>query len=458
MPRLRMTTTPVWFAGFLALCLTVAYGQSDATARGQVVRRQGEITASDVYVRSGPSLNHYTTLKLDAGDRVMVVGETGDWFEILPPEGAFSLISGDYVDEASDGARGVVNGDRVRVRAGSLLNDNKYTVQMMLDRGAEVSILGRNPDGFLRIVPPSGATLWISKTFVALAAGGGVAVSDPSATRSEHSGGESPTAPAGAGDAVLEEAGSAGSGSEARLARPSPEEPGVSSAFEGAALTPARRSLDQIDADAHREMAKPMSERRLEPLIERYQAVAGDEGDVLAARYAQERIRQLRDVQSIIQTVRDMRQVSEESESARREFLQQRASIPTVVPPEPSALDAQGTLRESALYPPDREPRRYRLVDEAVTPARTIAYVDVPGDFYRPVEPLLGRRVGIRALARDWQAGGVDPVRIYTVGEFVLLDSTHEGVSTESSDSAPAGGVDDSRKESSAGSDNERGS
>ena len=66
------------------------------------------ISGNDVYVRSGPSSNHYPVLKLAAGARVTVVGERGAWYEIVPPAGAFSFISGDFVDSA-DGKTGVVN-------------------------------------------------------------------------------------------------------------------------------------------------------------------------------------------------------------------------------------------------------------------------------------------------------------------------------------------------------------
>jgi uncharacterized protein YgiM (DUF1202 family) len=126
------------------------------------------VTAHDVYVRSGPSANHYPVCKLGAGARVTVMGETGEWFEILPPDDAFSFVSGDYVD-SPDGRKGVINGDNVRVRAGSVLDDFahlKYVVQVHLAKGTEVDILARDPDGFLRIKPPAGATLWVSRSLV----------------------------------------------------------------------------------------------------------------------------------------------------------------------------------------------------------------------------------------------------------------------------------------------------
>ena len=159
--------------GSWVICIVLAFTASElvgvrsafAQAYDRPVIAEGEVNSDNVYVRSGDSLNHYTICKLNAGRRVKIVAERGDWYEILPPEDAFSLISGDYVDSA-DGKHGVVNGNNVRVRTGSSLNDNKYTVQLLLSKGAEVSILGRNPDGFLKIKPPPGATVWVNRSLV----------------------------------------------------------------------------------------------------------------------------------------------------------------------------------------------------------------------------------------------------------------------------------------------------
>lgn len=421
--RLAGVAIAVLMSSAALLCPAGVFAQGSPVATQPV--RHGEVSSDDVYVRSGPSKNHYTITKLAAGQPVTIVGDTLEWYEIVPPDGAFSLISGDYVDASPDGSSGVVNGDRVRVRTGSLLNDNKYTVQMLLSKGAELTILERNPDGFVRIVPPDGATVWINKSFVALARESGPArdsgrsneVADASTSNgSDLQPGSDRASPTGRKVSASETPPSSSSPDP----RPGAREPSPTSAFAGAPLTAERRSLDAIDIAAHKEMARPLTERRLDPIIERYTAVAEQPRDVFARRYAEERIRQLRDVQSIIETVRDMRRMGADAASARRGFLQARASIPTVELPVPSGIDVEGVLRTSALYPPDRDPRRYRLVD-AVT-SHTIGYVDFPSDFAQPLEPYLNRRVGVRAAARSWQEGGVEPVVVYVAGELVLLD------------------------------------
>ena len=152
--------------GLMVSAVSVCLGQTPSV-QNESARRTGELTGDGVYVRSGPSMNHYTIMKLSTGDRVTIVGEENRWFQILPPKGAVSLVSDQYID-TTDGLRGVINGDNVRVRAGSTLEGvtDRYTVQMKLSKGAKVSIVARTDDGFYRIKPPRGATLWISLRYV----------------------------------------------------------------------------------------------------------------------------------------------------------------------------------------------------------------------------------------------------------------------------------------------------
>jgi uncharacterized protein YgiM (DUF1202 family) len=381
---------------------------------------QGEVTGSDVYVRSGPSLNHYTIVKLGAGDRVDIVGETGDWFEIRSPAGVFSLISGDYVDTA-DGKTGVVNGHNVRVRAGSLLNENKYTVQLMLSKGAEVEILGRNPDGFLRIKPPRSATVWITRRFVEYVPDERLRVDRekvvPPATEGRESTADEVQPGATAADAPA--AGDNAAADEREVATTAP----------AAAVTPLtdpqsteeRRRLEQIDADVRAELEKPAPERRFEPFIERYQEIAKQLEDDFARRYALVRIDQLQNMSALVQTLRRVRSLANDTEAKRREFLEGRARIQTAVPPVVSGMDAQGELRVSALYPPGSWPQRYRLVDTSGPTDRTIGYVEVPRDSSIEVADFIGRYVGVRALSKRLQTGGVNPVPIFVARELVLL-------------------------------------
>jgi hypothetical protein len=127
-----------------------------------------------------------------------------------------------------------------------------------------------------------------------------------------------------------------------------------------------------------------------------------------------------------------MRQLGERTETKRREFLGKRMRLPKMSPPVPDGLDAQGELRESALYPPERNPRRYRLIDPREPTGRTIGYVEIPADSTIDAGKYLGRYVGVRASTARLQAGGVDPIPIYVASELVLVAPTTDAAAKDS--------------------------
>ncbi len=403
---------------FVCAIGSIVFAQSNSSEQ---VGRVGEIIANDVYVRSGPSTNHYTVTKLSAGEQLQIVGEESEWFEVIPPKGVFSLISGDYVDRG-DGQVGVVNGSNVRVRAGSQLNNSKYTVQTKLAKGDSVTILGKNPDGFLRIAPPAGVTLWVNKQFVALADADddapAVATGMPSS--GTESGSET-SKEEDSKDKPLEttvdsraEAGgeSVGSKWEARFGR--------------AVRTDQVRELDAIEDLLDVQLQKPLLERDMDVSLGRLQKIAEQDGDVFARSYAQARIGQLREMLDVRETVLKLRALGEQADAKRRQYLDARSKLHATAPPEPAGLDAQGELRESALYPPGSTPRRFRLVDKGGAQARTIAYVEMSQSASIEVEKFLGRYVGIRAASKRLQKGGVNAMPVFIANELVLLQQPGE--------------------------------
>lgn len=402
-----------------ALTLTGLCSTALAQTASEPVLGPREVTARNVYVRSGNSLNHYPVCKLDAGDRVTVVAEHGEWCEVLPPEEAFSWISAQYVDSV-DNESGVVNGDNVRVRAGSSLPQwakSRYTVQTKLNKGAAVTILDTSPDGFLRIKPPQGATLWISRAYLdpvpesRLSAEGDVTEPIQSETPAE----------AGPVTSAAEP--------QAGTAPDRPVETATSpntSPFQAVPPTQERRALEAIDTVTRAELNKPIHERQFGTVLERYREIAQQNEDDFARRYAETRIAQINHMVELIDAAGRMRRLNDETESRRRALLDERMSMNELVVPTPSGLDARGELRASAVYPPGTTPRRYRLVDPRAPKGRTIGYVEIPPDADLNVDDYLGRYVGVRVSATRFQSGSVDPVPIYVVRELVLLPSEEE--------------------------------
>lgn len=391
----------------LALSTPVARGQSDAlTAPGLGI---GTVNANDVYVRSGDSLNHYTISKLKSGDQVSVVSQRGDWYEIVPPEGTFSLISGDFVD-TTDNQSGVINGDNVRVRAGSLLNENKYTVQNLLTKGTPVTILGRNPDGFVKIKPPQGATVWINRSFVTLSGAEKIAATAKPAETTD----AAPEATTEGATTVPPSVHASATKSAEKLAAPMP----------AAATTALRRQVEEIDVAARTELAKPIEQRQFEPIAKRYEPIASQSDDSFAQQYAKTRLEQVNHLAELTKAVDRMRSVDQEATSQRRNFLAERGLIPEPQPElTPAGIEVKGELRISALYPPGSPTPRYRLLDPDDPNGRTIGYVEIPKDTNITVNTFLGKFVGVRASAQRIQAGGVDPIPIYIARELMLMES-----------------------------------
>lgn len=126
---------------------------------------EGEVSGSNVYVRSGAGANWYPTMKLNAGDRILVLGDKFGWYQITPPQNSFSYIDMAMVERKPGDKVGTVKQDKVYVRAGSAIEQRKSATQVVLNKGSTVEILGE-AQGFFKIAPPPGATLYISKQYV----------------------------------------------------------------------------------------------------------------------------------------------------------------------------------------------------------------------------------------------------------------------------------------------------
>ncbi|MHC4325503.1 MAG: hypothetical protein ACYSUX_14655 [Planctomycetota bacterium] len=129
-----------------------------------------EITGNDVYIRSGPGTNYYHcgNLKLNTGDKVKVVGRVFSWSRIVPPPGCFSWISMQYVDiNPNDQTVGTVNGDNVRVYAGSdyVKPHHSTSKQGNLNKGEKVKLLGEQLDDYYKIAPQPFSYYWVSTKF-----------------------------------------------------------------------------------------------------------------------------------------------------------------------------------------------------------------------------------------------------------------------------------------------------
>lgn len=130
------------------------------------------VTADEATVRSGPGESYYSVQKLTKGEKVEVWRhDPGGWYAIRPPEGAFSWVASEFI-KPTDGGLGVVIGERVVARVGSIYSDIRDCIQVRLDKGEEVEILdvqraetGEGPRSWYKIAPPAGEFRWVQGRF-----------------------------------------------------------------------------------------------------------------------------------------------------------------------------------------------------------------------------------------------------------------------------------------------------
>jgi hypothetical protein len=170
---LRQSSVRVLAWTAVAVAAAIATGPSAVRAdpAGDFQPYVGEVTADDVYVRSGPTEGFYATSKLNKGDRVTVVGIRGldnDYLKVVPPDGSFCYVAKAFVElQPGSTTAGKVTRSDLIVRAGSTLNGKMNTMLMKLDAGDAVQLVGPQDDGkYFKIAPPPGAYLYVKKSLV----------------------------------------------------------------------------------------------------------------------------------------------------------------------------------------------------------------------------------------------------------------------------------------------------
>ncbi|MCC7290501.1 MAG: SH3 domain-containing protein [Phycisphaerales bacterium] len=393
-----------------------AKGPGTASAPGE---RRGRITGDAVYVRSGPSSDHYPVTKLNTGDAVTVLGEEGEWIAIAPPRGCFSTIPQQYVD-SSDGVRGVVNGDRVNVRAGSHLTADRYQVQEKLSKGAEVSIIAKTEDGQYRIEPPAGARLYIHRQFVRAAVGDEAldAATDAKTAGTTSNPGVIIRSNALTGNTALEAATTATKPSSADAVSAS------ATGASGIAEPAERQRLTALDQAMREEMSKPLASRNFAKLKDGFREIAASSADEFSRKYADARQAQLEYMGKLAESAASLHDIAADVAKERAAYLASQAKVASPPIEVRAGYDVEGELRVSAVYASPIGPKRYRLVDPKSQPARTIGYIELDKDLTLDMERLMGRYVGIKASRIRPAEGMVNPVPLYIASRIVVLNPT----------------------------------
>ena len=419
-----------------ALAVLLAAFAGLPTARGQDSRPafpyEGEITGDDVYVRCGPGSNYYPTTKLHSGDRVQVLGEQFTWLRIAPPPGSFSFIDMTMVDKGA-GDEGVVKGDKVNVYAGSSLSNKKREVQTQVEKGATVTIKG-DQDGYYKILPPAGASLWVSSMYVEPATG------EPRPRKPRRAASSAPTAssrpvesrrppeavaqrpPEPAAEAAATEpapeptgeAEPAGDVRKVRTADGTQMEVRTSEVSGAARLAPYLRGggayaeqLRQLEERLHQVLSAATVDRNeLAALQAEYARIAAQDEEPVAKAIAEARGQQIATRVSLLSARDGILAERADLDQYRLKLGAERDEIERRLREgaAESAQEFRGELRSTLIFPP--ETSTYRLVDTAGR-ATIVAYVRIPAPLNRNIEKWLGQYVSVRAAKREYSPTGV---------------------------------------------------
>ncbi|MGC8559290.1 MAG: SH3 domain-containing protein [Phycisphaerae bacterium] len=137
----------------------------------------GEVSATNVNVRSGPGLRYYIVGQLNKGALVNVVKTTNGWDVISAPAGARCYVAKQYVKLNSTGDRGTITSRFVNLRAASALTPTSdYAVVGLARRGQRVSVVGQS-GMFYIIRAPMHTHFYIYASFVKPAPAGSTYIS-----------------------------------------------------------------------------------------------------------------------------------------------------------------------------------------------------------------------------------------------------------------------------------------
>lgn len=328
-----------------------------------------EVTGTDVYLRSGPGANYYRCGKLNAPEKVEVVGSEYGWSKVVPPAGSFSWISKQYVSlDSSTPGQGIVTGDNVNIRAGSEFVEplHSTSLQMQLKKGAKVTLIGEEKDDYYKIASPEGAYLWVSTEYLKNVG--------PAEKMSKIQGG------------------AADSNTEPNVA---PKKMSV----EAEKLKEYRQLARQIDL----ERAKPLTEQNWTDLKAKLAEIADNNDAGKAARYAKLQLENVKGFELAREAGTELQQQQAQLTQARGQIekthQEQLATIPDV-----GKFAIIGKLRPSLLYA--RSSKDYRClvlgdnnkIIAYALPAESAANMDL-SQFFNKKVGLVGK------IERDPQTG-----------------------------------------------------
>ncbi|NMM61821.1 SH3 domain-containing protein [Clostridium sp. P21] len=138
----------------------------------------GIVTASKLNVRSGSASTYSIIFTLWQGNKVTVIGKSGDWYQIKSSDGRIGWVSSLYLkvdiseqtsvqlnDISKIDAAGVVTASKLNVRSGPA---STYSIILALWQGSKVNIIGKSGDWY-QIKLSYGKIGWVNSAYLQVA-------------------------------------------------------------------------------------------------------------------------------------------------------------------------------------------------------------------------------------------------------------------------------------------------
>jgi len=333
-----------------------------------------------VHVRSGPGTNYYECGWLNTGDTVEVKGTQVGWSSIVPPPGSFSWIAMKYISiNADEPTIGILTGDGIVVYAGSDYEEPMHSVtkQVTLKRGAKVTLLNEEKDGYFKIVPPEGSDLWVSSQYLRRELPKPEpAVSMPPSTED--------------------------------VAKPGATDTGETSVTPDA-ITPAtvesesRKAYKKLLKDIETEKAKPLAEQDYASLKKALAEIAANKEAGRISGFAERWIKRIELYEFSATVVRQLEQQDAQLKLANTR-IQKAKSQRLLGIKDFGRYAVIGTLKPSSVYGVGSTERRYRIVDAV---GKTRCYVKPVGIAAgTDVSSFFGQKVGLIGTIKAHPAAG----------------------------------------------------
>ena len=328
-----------------------------------------EITGDDVYVRSGQGTQYYNSGKVRKGDKVKVVGNKFSWLQIVPPAGSYSWISKQYVQiDPRNNTSGTVIGEAVRVYAGSdeVQPMHSTSLQVKLNKGDKVTIVGEEKDGYCKIAPPEGAYLWVSSQHAKplgtlMAAQATTTTSVMPTTAHPVPATPFPTNPG-----------------ELKAPVSSPNDPNMPSAPAPAPITLEEQRMGEVQVLKEKvaaERTKPEADQNFADIKKELTEVAGDKQSPMAAHNAQSLLKVIEKCE-LSQEITKVVKVQEEQFGKTQQQIEIAKNERLSKFEDKSIFAVIGKLLESPLFAETPGAKYYRVVDDN---GRTLCYARPSG-------------------------------------------------------------------------------